>query len=190
MARKRAVAAVLVIFGILLVVASCGGGSTTVPGSTSPPSSQAPWTLAWSDEFNGTNGSAPDASKWTYDIGGSGWGNDELETYTNRTQNAYLQDGVLIVQALQETYTGPDGIARNYTSARLKTQGLFQQTYGRFEARIKIPYGQGLWPAFWLLGATVGPGLPLPISRASSLTTAMTSAPVPVRKHSSPFHRS
>jgi len=154
MARKRAVAAVLVVFGISLLVARCGGGSTAVPGPTPP--GQAPWTLAWSDEFNAPNGSAPDPSKWTYDIGGGGWGNNELETYTSRTQNAYLQGGVLIIQALKETYTGPDGITRNYTSARLKTQGLFQQAYGRFEARIKIPYGQGLWPAFWLLGANVG----------------------------------
>lgn len=156
MVRKHAVGAVLAILGLPLVVASCGGGSTTAPGPSPSPAGQQPWTLIWSDEFNGPNGSAPDPAKWTYDIGGNGWGNNELETYTNRAQNAYLQDGVLIIQALKETYTGPDGIARNYTSARLKTQGLFQATYGRFEARIKIPYGQGLWPAFWLLGANVG----------------------------------
>jgi beta-glucanase (GH16 family) len=79
-------------------------------------------------------------------------GDNELETYTSRPQNAQLQDGNLVITAAQETFTGTDGITRNYTSARMKTAGLFTQTYGRFEARIKIPKGQGLWPAFWMLG--------------------------------------
>jgi beta-glucanase (GH16 family) len=90
------------------------------------------------------------------ETGGGGWGNNELESYTNRTQNAHVQDGNLVITAIQETYTGPDGITRPYTSARLKTQGLFEQKYGRFEARIKIPRGQGMWPAFWMLGNTIG----------------------------------
>jgi beta-glucanase (GH16 family) len=63
-----------------------------------------------------------------------------------------VRDGNLVIKAISEKYTGPDGVARNYTSARLKTLGKFSQTYGRFEARIKIPYGQGMWPAFWMLG--------------------------------------
>ena len=109
-------------------------------------------TLAWSDEFNGKNGSVPDPAKWTYDIGGAGWGNHELEYYTNRPQNARIQNGNLVITAQQETYTGADGVTRSYTSARLKTQGIFSQAYGRFEARIKLPAGQGIWPAFWLLG--------------------------------------
>ena len=115
-----------------------------------PPSSG--FTLAWSDEFNGADGSTPDPSKWTYDIGGGGWGNGELETYTNRAVNAQIKGGNLVVTAQKETFTGTDGITRDYTSARLKTQGLFTQAYGRFEARIKIPAGKGLWPAFWMLG--------------------------------------
>jgi beta-glucanase (GH16 family) len=110
------------------------------------------FTLAWSDEFSSANGSAPDSTKWTYDLGGSGWGNQELESYTSRPQNAQIQDGNLVITAIQENYTSADGIARNYTSARLKTQNLFTQAYGRFEARIKIPKGQGIWPAFWMLG--------------------------------------
>ena len=110
------------------------------------------WTLVWSDEFGGTNGSAPDPAKWTYDTGGNGWGNNELEYYTSRIQNAQMQNGNLVITAIQESYTGPDNVTRNYTSARLKTQNLFAQAYGRFEARIKIPFGQGLWPAFWMLG--------------------------------------
>lgn len=110
------------------------------------------WSLTWSDEFNGPNGSSVDPSKWAFDIGGNGWGNNELETYTNRTANAVLQDGALVIKALKETYTGPDNITRNYTSARLLTRNKFTQTYGRFEARIRVPYGQGIWPAFWMLG--------------------------------------
>jgi len=86
------------------------------------------------------------------ETGGNGWGNQELEYYTDRRQNAFQQGGNLVIQAIQEKYSGADGVARNYTSARLKTQGRFSQKYGRFEARIRIPQGQGIWPAFWMLG--------------------------------------
>ena len=111
------------------------------------------WTLVWSDEFDGPAGSAPNSSKWGYDIGGGGWGNKELETYTNRTQNASLDgDGNLVIKVIKETFTGPDRITREYTSARLLTKGKFEQRYGRFEARMKLPFGQGIWPAFWMLG--------------------------------------
>jgi len=110
------------------------------------------FTLSWSDEFNGADGSLPDSTKWTYDLGGGGWGNQELETYTNRAVNAQIESGHLVITAQKEAFSGTDGIARDYTSARLKTQGLFNQAYGRFEARIKIPAGQGMWPAFWMLG--------------------------------------
>ncbi len=113
------------------------------------------YTLEWSDEFKGKNGSLPDAKKWTYDIGGSGWGNHELEYYTNRPENARIEHGKLVITARAETYTGPDGKNFSYTSARLKTQGLFSQAYGRFEARIKLPAGQGIWPAFWMLGDNI-----------------------------------
>ncbi len=114
-----------------------------------------PWKLVWSDEFNGTDGSAPDSSKWGYDLGGWGWGNNELETYTSRTQNSQQSGGNLVITAVNETFTGTDGIARNYTSARLLTKGKFTQQYGRIEARIKIPFGQGIWPAFWMLGSNI-----------------------------------
>jgi beta-glucanase (GH16 family) len=109
----------------------------------------------WSDEFAGPDGSPVDAAKWSFDIGGNGWGNNELQTYTNRTVNASLNGGSLMVKVLRETLTGPDNITRNYTSARLLTQDTFTQAYGRFEARIKLPYGQGIWPAFWLLGDNI-----------------------------------
>jgi beta-glucanase (GH16 family) len=113
------------------------------------------WQLTWSDEFDQPEGSAPDASKWSYDVGGNGWGNNELESYTKRPKNAHIEHGALVISAFAESYTGEDGITRPYTSARLLTKGKFAQQYGRFEARIKIPYGQGLWPAFWMLGADI-----------------------------------
>ena len=114
------------------------------------------WSLAWSDEFNGADGSAVDQSKWTAEVGGSGWGNHELEYYTTRTANAYHSGGSLVIKAIRETYTGSDNVTRDYTSARLITRNNFTATYGRFEARIKLPYGQGIWPAFWLLGSNIG----------------------------------
>jgi beta-glucanase (GH16 family) len=133
----------------LLLATSCGGGAVATP-QVMPPSSG--YVLTWSDDFSGADGSTPDATKWAYDLGGGGWGNQELETYTSRAQNAQIKGGNLVITAQQETFTGTDGITRNYTSARLKTQDLFKQAYGRFEARIKIPKGQGIWPAFWMLG--------------------------------------
>ncbi len=139
-------------YGLIAVVAlsACALGQTNPPQAT-----LAGWNLVWSDEFNGPNGSAVDSKKWVSEIGGNGWGNDELEYYTSRTKNAFLQDGNLVVKVFAEKYTGTDGVSRNYTSARLKTLGKFSQTYGRFEARIKIPKGQGIWPAFWMLGANI-----------------------------------
>jgi beta-glucanase (GH16 family) len=114
------------------------------------------WDLTWNEEFDGPDGFAPDLSKWTIVTGGNGWGNNELEYYTARPQNVQTQNGNLVITAAQEEYTGPDGVARSYTSARLNTATKFEQTYGRFEARIKIPAGQGIWPAFWLLGGDIG----------------------------------
>jgi beta-glucanase (GH16 family) len=110
------------------------------------------WTLVWSDEFNGPNGSAPDKTKWVVETGGDGWGNNELEYYTNRLKNVHQKDGNLVINALREKYSDRRGVTRNFTSARLKTLGKFAQAYGRFEARIKIPRGQGIWPAFWMMG--------------------------------------
>src|SRR5689334_20746765 len=112
--------------------------------------------LLWSDEFDGPAQSSPDPAKWSFDTGGGGWGNNELEYYTSRTQNAFLDgNGNLVIQAFSENYTGPDNVTRNYTSARLSTKGRFTQKYGRVEARIKMPFGQGIWPAFWMLGGDI-----------------------------------
>src|SRR6266481_2139111 len=114
------------------------------------------WSLVWSDEFDGPTGAAVDSSKWSFDLGGNGWGNNELETYTSRTANAYRDSGMLVIKALKETFKGSDNITRDYTSARLLTRNKFTQAYGRFEARLKVPYGQGIWPAFWMLGDNIG----------------------------------
>jgi beta-glucanase (GH16 family) len=140
-----------------LSLAAVGCGSADAPGAPAPtPAATPAWTLSWSDEFDGPSGASVDPAKWTYDLGGGGFGNEELETYTDRPRNAHLSgDGSLVIEALRERHTGPDGIAREFTSARLKTQGLFAQTYGRFEARMKLPEGRGLWPAFWMLGADI-----------------------------------
>jgi beta-glucanase (GH16 family) len=109
------------------------------------------WKLVWSDEFNGRDGSLPDPAWWSYDLGGSGFGNHQLEDDTDRPENAAIRDGNLVITARREELGG-----KPYTSARLKTQGHFSQAYGRFEARIKVPEGPGMWPAFWLLGDDVG----------------------------------
>ena len=110
------------------------------------------WKLVWSDEFDGPDGSPVDRSKWVVETGGEGWGNEELEYYTDRSANVFLRNGNLVVRALKEKYPLADPRARNYTSGRLKTFGKFSRAYGRFEARIKLPFGQGMWPAFWMLG--------------------------------------
>jgi beta-glucanase (GH16 family) len=143
-----------------MILAGMFGLSATAQ-TAAPQASVPPWKLVWSDEFNGTNGSAVDSSKWTSETGGGGWGNNELEYYTSRLQNAWQQDGKLVIKVEAEKHTGADGVSRNYTSARLKTLGKFSQTYGRFEARMKIPRGQGIWPAFWMLGNDIDqPGWP------------------------------
>ncbi|HMI51643.1 MAG TPA: glycoside hydrolase family 16 protein [Candidatus Saccharimonadales bacterium] len=121
------------------------------------PPQAARFKLTWSDEFSGPDGSAPDASRWTRELGVSknGWGNHELESYTDRAVNSQLRDGHLVITATKEKLVGADGVEMEYTSARLKTQRKFSQAYGRFEARIKIPKGPGMWPAFWMLGADI-----------------------------------
>lgn len=105
-------------------------------------------TLYWSDEFN-VDG-APDPTKWGYDTGGGGWGNSELEYYTTRSNNAIVQQGVLKIMAIKESYGGCD-----YTSARLISKGKFDFEYGKVEVRAKLPSGVGTWPAIWMLGSDI-----------------------------------
>jgi len=128
------------LLSFCLASLACGASPQPPP----PPAPPAGWTLTWSDEFAGTNGASPDASKWVLETGGNGWGNNELEYYTNRSQNAFQKDGNLVITVLKETFTGSEGVTRNYTSARLKTATHFTQAYARFEARLKVPKGQGI----------------------------------------------
>jgi beta-glucanase (GH16 family) len=110
------------------------------------------------DEFDGPAGSPPDASKWSYDLGGGGWGNNELEVYTDSPANVF-QDGRshLVIRATEQLAPGASGTHRavTYHSARIKTQGKFAQSGGVFEARVKIASQPGLWPAFWLMGQDI-----------------------------------
>jgi len=108
------------------------------------------WELVWEDNFDGPAGELPDPTKWGFDIG-TDWGNAQLEYDTDRPENASLDgNGNLVITARKESYQGSA-----YTSARITTEGIFEQTYGRFEASMKMPWGAGLWPAFWLLGSDV-----------------------------------
>lgn len=111
------------------------------------PSSYPGYSLAWSDEFNG---SALDATAWSFETGNNGWGNNELENYTDRPQNLSLQDGKLVIHALKENYGGAP-----YTSARIKTQGKKEFKYGRIDIRAILPKGKGIWPALWMLGKNI-----------------------------------
>ncbi len=120
----------------LLILAACA-----------PSADAQTWYLVWSDEFNGTT---VDRNNWNFEVGGGGWGNNELEYYTNGN-NASIQNGALVIEARQENVGG-----MNYTSSRMTTKSKHEFTYGRIEARIALPSGQGLWPAFWMLGANIG----------------------------------
>jgi beta-glucanase (GH16 family) len=105
------------------------------------------WKLSWNDEFNEINGTGVNPDKWVYELGNGngGWGNNELQYYTNSTDNVYQKDGNLVIKALKDDTTG------QITSGRIKTQGKFSTKYGKLEARIKLPTGTGLWPAFWMM---------------------------------------
>ncbi|MHA4847014.1 glycoside hydrolase family 16 protein [Flavitalea antarctica] len=101
----------------------------------------------WSDEFNYAG--LPDSTKWNYDVGGHGWGNQELQFYTaRRTENARVENGHLIIEARKEPWEGKD-----YTSARLVSKGKGDWKYGRIEVKARIPKGRGTWPAIWMLGS-------------------------------------
>src|SRR5262249_23444617 len=137
----------------LLVIAAAA--PTPTPTPTPAAADPTVWSLVWSDEFDAPFNSPIDSSRWTAEVDGNGWGNQELEYYTNRIDNAYQSGGLLSIKALQEQYTGSDHVTRNYTSARLITKNKFTAKYGRVEARLKVPFGQGLWPAFWMLGDNI-----------------------------------
>jgi beta-glucanase (GH16 family) len=137
LAVVTAIITTLILIGNISLVSLKANAETTTDN----------WELTWSDEFNGDK---VNPSNWTYDIDGHGWGNNELEYYTDRPENARVEDGNLIIEARKESYKDSQ-----YTSARLKSEGLQNFIYGKVEARIKLPEGQGLWPAFWMLGSNM-----------------------------------
>jgi beta-glucanase (GH16 family) len=143
--NARALRNVLPVLLAAIALASCGGAA--MPPEKTP---------AWRDEFDGEVGSTPDRTRWTYDLGASGWGNRELEEYTDSADNAAIVADPAAGDGKALAITARRDESGHVTSARLKTQGLFAQRYGRFEARIKLPTGQGIWPAFWMLGDDIG----------------------------------
>jgi len=134
----------ILLIAIFLPGFGAACSSTSAQATPTPIAAPAGWTLAWHDEFEGDK---IDPASWTYDLGGWGWGNGEAQNYTSRPENARLENGMLVIEARQEKFEDS-----YYTSARLKTQGLKEFQYGRIEARLKVPSGAGLWPAFWMLG--------------------------------------
>lgn len=148
----------VVLVGLcLLSVVACSAIAAPTPAPTAVPPTPSPsptpvgyregWILSWQDEFDGPE---INAANWTHEIGGHGWGNAEDQFYTAEPENSFIENGNLVIQALEQRKQG-----KPYTSARLITKDKFSQTYGRFEARLKIPTGQGIWPAFWMLGEDI-----------------------------------
>jgi beta-glucanase (GH16 family) len=129
-----------------LVLAISGCGTETEPEEVDNRE------IVWQDEFDVDGPVDPD--NWIFDIGTGeeifgqpGWGNNEQQYYTDRSENIRVEDGMLHITAREESFEGS-----SYTSAKILTRGIFERTYGRYEARIQLPFGQGIWPAFWLLG--------------------------------------
>lgn len=120
---------------------------TAIPPTPTPEWVRDGWELVWQDEFEGT---AINDDYWSHEVGGDGWGNGESQYYTDDAKNAYVEDGTLTIEALEENKLG-----KLFTSARLSTQGKVEAHYGRIEARMKLPTGQGIWPAFWMLGTNI-----------------------------------
>ena len=147
--------------GLLLTLAlgACTESKTpNIPAPVTPPTTAATnadardyaqyTELMWSDEFDGAG--PVDATKWAYDTGGGGWGNNELETYTTTTDNVSQNGGNLVIQAVRQA-----GSTNSYTSGRILTKGKKDFQYGRIDVRAKLPQGKGLWPAIWMLGSEI-----------------------------------
>jgi len=133
---------------LLLVLMGCTEAATPEP-TVIPTKTLTPtpiWKLVWADEFDLPDGSLPDLNTWNFSTGGGGWGNNELQFYTDHLENVFINDGMLVIQAQEERYMG-----RKYTSARINTMVRAEFTYGRFEVRAKLPNTQGIWPAIWMM---------------------------------------
>jgi beta-glucanase (GH16 family) len=145
---------ILIVIGVfaVLVYSNCSKDPSKSNGDENggPTQTVKDMNLVWNDEFNGGDEpTIPDPSKWVYNVGGHGWGNDELQYYTERQlNNARVEEGKLIIEAHKETYEGND-----YTSARLVTKSRGDWLYGRFEIKAKLPSGRGTWPAIWMLAS-------------------------------------
>ena len=132
-------------FGLALVIALGACEKDLVSADNKTKEKPEGWQLVWSDEFS-VNG-LPDAQKWGYQTGGSGWGNDEKQYYyADRVENARVENGMLIIEARRDNFEG-----HTYTSARMVSRGKGDWTYGRFEIRAKLPAGRGTWPAIWMM---------------------------------------
>jgi beta-glucanase (GH16 family) len=139
---------ILLTWGLsAILLSTCKSGNS--PTETELHTIPAPpgYTLVWNDEFDGP---LIDAVRWNHEVNARGGGNNELQYYTDRLNNSFIENGTLIIRAYKEYYTGDEG-SREYTSARLNTKNRGDWKYGRFEIRAKMPIGQGLWPAIWLL---------------------------------------
>ena len=141
----------IVASSLFLILSSCSkkdtpGGSIPPPVVVKPVDKE--WTFettpTWADEFDYSG--APNSAKWGYDVGGDGWGNNELQYYTNSINNASVENGVLTITARKENMNG-----KEYTSARVISKGKGDFLYGRFEIKAKLPTGKGTWPAIWML---------------------------------------
>lgn len=152
---------------LLVALSGCGGDAPPVntaapvsaPSPSPTPSPTASWQLVWSDEFGGTS---LDRTKWTPEESCWGGGNNERQCYTDRPENIEVSGGLLYLKARKETFTGPDRppeiaaspnpqVTREYTSGKVRTRGLHAWKYGRIEVRAKVPAGQGMWPAVWMM---------------------------------------
>ena len=134
-----------IAMALVLPLIAMASGTACARKTTAPR-----YVIAWQDEFDGPANQLPDASKWVFDVG-TGWGNAQLEYDTARPENVSLDGaGNLAITARHEDWLG-----QRYTSGRINTRGKFEQSGGRFEARMRMPSGQGMWPAFWLLGSDI-----------------------------------
>ena len=135
------------IFFLLNYFVYAGCSEESTPADSNDATSLEGYSLIWADEFEGTS---IDLTKWEHEVNANGGGNNELQYYTDRPENSFVKDGMLHIAAQKENFTGPDG-SREYTSARMRTMNKGDWKYCRIEVRAKIPYGQGIWPAIWML---------------------------------------